>query len=426
MRNSEVMALTSSLGILGMGHAGLPMARAAANQGIRVLGYDVDGFRVQSLRSGRSFVPDVTDTDVAAMLAAGCQFSDSADVLVGADALVISVPTPLDSAGQPDLEHVLAAAKTASRVLAEGMTVIFESTSFPGTTDRLVRWTLEEGGLTAGTDFHLAFSPERIDPGNPTYGIANTPRLVAGLTRECREAAARILESFCGPVIRVSGLREAELAKLIENSYRQVNIALVNEILMLANALGVDGWEAFRAAATKPFGFQSFQPGPGVGGHCIPVDPLYLLDAARSAGASLRLVDEAQRLNDGMPGYLVDRAVGILRKANIERVAADVLLLGVTYKADIADDRGSPAVRVAELLSTAGCVVAYHDPYHPNWAAGDRLLTRTENFLAAAARADLTILVQGHAVYLDGALERCARLILDSRGLLAGPNVRRL
>ncbi|MFI0358024.1 nucleotide sugar dehydrogenase, partial [Actinomadura sp. 9N407] len=290
--------------------------------------------------AGHSHIDDVGDPEVGEMLAAGFTSSADENLLDSARTMIICVPTPLSDEGGPDLTAVKGAATTIARHLHTGDLVILESTTYPGTTDEVLRPLLEQGsGLVAGVDFHLAFSPERIDPGNPHYGVANTPKIVGGLTPGCAQAAAALYGKFVDQVVQAKGTREAEMAKLLENTYRHVNIALVNEMAVFCHELGIDLWDAIDCAATKPFGFQAFRPGPGVGGHCIPIDPNYLSYKVRSLGYPFRFVELAQEINDRMPRYIVERAQQLLNTHGQALKNAHILLLGVTYKADIADQR---------------------------------------------------------------------------------------
>jgi len=323
---------------------------------------------------------------------------------------------------------VRAAAQTAGRLLRAGTLVSLESTTYPGTTAEVVRPLLEKAsGLNAGTDFWLAFSPERIDPGNPVYGFRNTPKIVGGLTPSCTDAAEAFYRQICDQVVRAKSAREAEMAKLLENTYRHVNIALVNEMLIFCRELDVDLWDAIRCAATKPFGFQPFYPGPGVGGHCIPIDPNYLSYKVRTLGYPFRFVELAQEINGRMPGYVTDRAAELLNTHAKAVNGAKVLLLGVTYKRDIADQRESPARPLARKLLGRGAQVSYHDPYVPGWLVDGRAIPRAENLDAALADADLVILLQAHRGYDPAQLTRRARLLLDTRGVIpAAPHVEAL
>ena len=328
--------------VIGLGYVGLPLAIAAARSGFRVTGLDTSEKIVAGLMAGRSHVDDVTDAEIAEILAAGFRATTDETQVEPADVVVLCVPTPLSEAAGPDLSAVRAATVTAGQLVKAGTLVSLESTTYPGTTEEIVRPLLEKAsGLTAGIGFFLAFSPERIDPGNPVYGFANTPKIVGGLTPSCTDAAEAFYAQICDQVIRAKSAREAEMAKLLENTYRHVNIALVNEMAIFCRELDVDLWDAIRCAATKPFGFQPFYPGPGVGGHCIPIDPNYLSYKVRTLGYPFRFVELAQEINGRMPGYVTERAAELLNRNAQPVNGAHVLLLGVTYKADIADQRES-------------------------------------------------------------------------------------
>ncbi|WP_239101134.1 nucleotide sugar dehydrogenase, partial [Microbispora amethystogenes] len=293
----------------------MPLAKEATAAGLRVAGLDVDPRKVDALNAGRSYIDDLTDADLDAMLAAGFTATLDASVLSRSRAIVICVPTPLDEDHRPDLSAVEGATRAVAERLQAGTLVVLESTTWPGTTDELVRPILEESGLTAGDEFHLAFSPERIDPGNPKFGLRNTPKVVGGYTAACKERAVAFYAQFVERVVPVSGTREAEMAKLLENTYRHVNIALVNEMAIFCDELGVNLWESIEAASTKPFGYQKFLPGPGVGGHCIPVDPSYLSYTVRKLGYPFRFVELAQEINERMPSYVVARVQRLLNRA---------------------------------------------------------------------------------------------------------------
>jgi UDP-N-acetyl-D-glucosamine dehydrogenase len=405
--------------VIGLGYVGLPLAIQAVRSGFRVTGYDTSEKKVAGLMAGRSHIDDMTDAEVAEMLAAGFQATADATTLQAQDVIVICVPTPLSEADGPDLSAVRAAAQTAGHLLKAGTLVSLESTTYPGTTEEIVRPLLEKAsGLTAGIDFWLAFSPERIDPGNPVYGFRNTPKIVGGLTQSCTDAAEAFYAQICDQVIRAKSSREAEMAKLLENTYRHVNIALVNEMLIFSRELDVDLWDAIRCAATKPFGFQAFYPGPGVGGHCIPIDPNYLSYKVRTLGYPFRFVELAQEINGRMPGYVTDRAAELLNRHAKAVNGAKVLLLGVTYKRDIADQRESPARPLARKLLSRGAVLSYHDPYVPDWQVDGQAIPRADDLEAALAGADLVILLQAHRAYDPAQLTRAARLLLDTRGVL--------
>jgi UDP-N-acetyl-D-glucosamine dehydrogenase len=417
--------------VIGLGYVGLPLAVQAARAGFRVTGYDTRDEIASGLMAGRSHVDDVTDAEVAAMVAQGFRAVTDETRLGPSDVIVICVPTPLSVADGPDLSAVRAATATAGALLRPGTLVSLESTTYPGTTEEVVRPLLEKAsGLSAGLGFSLAFSPERIDPGNPEYGFANTPKIVGGVTPACADAATSFYQRICDQVVRAKSAREAEMAKLLENTYRHVNIALVNEMAIFCRELDVDLWDAIRCAATKPFGFQPFYPGPGVGGHCIPIDPNYLSYKVRTLGYPFRFVELAQEINGRMPGYVTERAAELLNRNAQPLNGARVLLLGVTYKRDIADQRESPARPIARKLRARGAAVAYHDPYVPDWQVDGQAVSRADDLDAAVAAADLVILLQAHQVYDLARIAGAARLMLDTRGVVpatpAAPHVEAL
>ena len=414
--------------ILGLGYVGLPLAQQATRVGMSVLGFDVNATVVDALAAGRSHVDDLSDADVAEMVAGGFTPTTDETRIAEASVAVICVPTPLGDGDGPDLRAVTGATEAIGRNLRPGMLVVLESTTYPGTTDDVVRPLLEKlSGLTAGVDFHLAFSPERIDPGNERFGAHNTPKVVGGFTTGCADAAVAFYGRFVETVVRTRGTREAETAKLLENTYRHVNIALVNEMARFCHELDIDLWDVIHAASTKPFGFQAFYPGPGVGGHCIPIDPNYLSHNVRSKlGYPFRFVELAQEINATMPAYVARRAQNLLNADGIAVHGATILLLGVTYKANIADQRESPATPLARQLGALGATVTYHDPHVSTWHVGGNAVTRTDDLEGAAAAADLVILVQHHREYDADHLARIAKRFFDTRGVTTGREAHRL
>ena len=411
--------MTADLAVIGLGYVGLPLAQEAARSGLAVVGFDVSQAVVDGLNSGVSHVDDLSDADIAAMLEKGFRATTDPAVLAEVRTIVICVPTPLSEDGGPDLGAVNAAVASVAAHLQPGQLVILESTTYPGTTEEVVKPVLEAGGLVAGRDFHLAFSPERIDPGNPVYGMKNTPKVVGGLTPECTRRAAEFYGQFVDTVVEARGTREAETAKLLENTYRHVNIALVNEMAKFCHELGIDLWNVIEMARTKPFGFQAFYPGPGVGGHCIPIDPNYLSYNVRAKlGYPFRFVELAQEINHGMPDYVARRVQDLLNEDAKPVRGSTVLLLGVTYKPDIADQRESPAVPLAKRLLAMGAEVQYHDPHVAHWTVDGLDIERVPELDAALAAADLVVLVQNHRSYDGGHLVATARRVLDTRGAL--------
>jgi UDP-N-acetyl-D-glucosamine dehydrogenase len=405
--------------VIGLGYVGLPLAVEAARSGLTVIGYDISPDVVVGLNDGRSHINDITPGDISAMLARGFRATTD-ETSIGAPAtIIICVPTPLAADGGPDLTAIKSGAELAGRLLRPGSLVVLESTTYPGTTDEVVRPLLEKrSGLSAGLDFALAFSPERIDPGNPDFGLRNTPKVVGGLTPSCTDAAVLFYSKLCDQVVRAASTREAEMAKLLENTYRHVNIALVNEMAIFCHELGVNLWDAIRCAATKPFGFQPFFPGPGVGGHCIPIDPNYLSYKVRTLGHPFRFVELAQEINHGMPGYVLSRAAAILDRHGQSLAGAHVLLLGVTYKQDSADLRESPAIAIARALRAAGAHVSYADPHVDEWFVDGEPVE-----VAPVDAADMVILLQAHSAYDLEEIQRSARLLLDTRGVTVSGEV---
>jgi len=405
--------------ILGLGYVGLPLAQQATRVGLSVLGFDVNADVVNALGAGHSHIDDLGDADVAGMIEKGFRTTTDPAQIGLARTAVICVPTPLSEGDGPDLSAVIGATEAVGRHLQPGMLVVLESTTYPGTTDDVVRPLLELlSGLVAGRDFHLAFSPERIDPGNEKFGPQNTPKVVGGFTPACADRAAAFYGRFIDTVVRTKGTREAETAKLLENTYRHVNIALVNEMARFCHELDIDLWDVIRAASTKPFGFQAFYPGPGVGGHCIPIDPNYLSHNVRSKlGYPFRFVELAQEINATMPAYVARRAQNLLNADGQAVHGASVLLLGVTYKANIADQRESPATPLARQLAGLGARITYHDPHVPSWRIGDAEVARTDDLEGAAAGADLVILVQHHREYDADQLAGIAKRFFDTRGV---------
>lgn len=408
--------MTADVVVLGLGYVGLPLAQEAARAGLSVIGFDINDAVVNGLNEGRSHVDDLSDDDIAELLRHGFRATTDESAIAEADAAVICVPTPLAEDGGPDLRPVISATRTIARQLHPGMLVVLESTTYPGTTEEVVRPILEEGGLVAGRDFALAFSPERIDPGNPVYGMKNTPKVVGGLTPECTDRAAAFYGRFVDTVVPAKGTREAETAKLLENTYRHINIALVNEMAKFCQELGVDIWDVIRCASTKPFGFQPFYPGPGVGGHCIPIDPNYLSYKVKTLGYPFRFVELAQEINASMPGYVVRRTQDLLNEKGKALRGSKVLLLGVTYKPDIHDQRESPAQPLAKHLLNFGAEVLYHDPYVPTWQVNGEQLQCVPDLDAALESADVTILLQPHSSYDLAAIAKQARLLFDTKG----------
>jgi UDP-N-acetyl-D-glucosamine dehydrogenase len=416
----------NSLVVIGLGYVGLPLAREASKAGFKVTGYDTSTAVVAGLNSGRSHIQDVTDSDVRMMLSAGFLATADLKSAPAPGAVIICVPTPLGIDRKPDLTAVRAATQAAGEIIGRGSVVVLESTTYPGTTDEIVRPIIEKAsGMAAGTDFWLAFSPERIDPGNQVFGIRNTPKVVGGITAECTAAGVALYERLCDTVVRANSAREAEMAKLLENTYRHVNIALVNEMARICHDLGIDLRDAIRCAATKPFGFEAFDPGPGVGGHCIPVDPGYLSHRVRTRlGYPFRLVDLAVDINDGMPAYVAVRVREVLEARGTRVFGARVLLMGVTYKKDCADLRETPAEPLAQVLRSYGAEVSFCDPYVAEWTVDGSPVPASTDLEAAIENSDLAVLLQVHSAFDLPVLAKHAVKVFDTRGVV--PSAERL
>ena len=419
--------MTCSLTVVGLGYVGLPLAKEACRNGLKVSGFDTDAGLVASLSNGSSHIDDLSSADVLEMQAQGFVATSEPPCIGDSDVVVICVPTPLDEDGAPDLGAIKTAARTVSEFLQPGSLVVLESTTYPGTTEDMVRPLLEAGsGLTAGSDFCLAYSPERIDPGNPDWGLRNTPKVVGGLTPACTERAVEFYEQIVDTVVPTVGLREAEFSKLLENTYRHINIALMNEMAVFCHELGIDLWASIEAAATKPFGFEAFTPGPGVGGHCIPIDPNYLSWIARSVGYRFRFVELAQEVSERMPAYVARRVQDTLNQLRKPLNGAHVVLAGVTYKANVSDTRETPARPLAAHLFDLGAEVSFVDPHVESLIAGDREVPRISDIEEAAGSADIVVLLQSHDEFLTPDALAAADRILDTSGRLSGANVERL
>jgi UDP-N-acetyl-D-glucosamine dehydrogenase len=406
--------------VIGLGYVGLPLALRAAEVGFEVVGIDTDPVRVSELNAGRSYIKDVPAEEVARQVSEGrLRASTEVTDLGPAEVVVICVPTPLKD-DLPDTSHIESAARGLVEVLRPGRLVILESTSYPGTTETVVGGILESSGLRAGVDFFLGFSPERVDPGNPHFALSDLPKIVGGVD----EAATDLMEAFYSQlvpkIVRVSSPQIAEMAKLLENTYRHVNIALINEIAILCHDLGIDVWEVIDAASTKPFGFQPFYPGPGWGGHCIPVDPAYLSWRVRQLGDTAHFVELAREINRRMPGYVVHRISEALNDEGKSLRGSTVLILGVTYKADVEDLRESPALDILARLRKAGASVAFHDPFVDSLPPEAGADPRVDDLDPALRGADIVVVATDHTSYDWGAVASAARLILDTRNALKG------
>lgn len=408
-------------GVVGLGYVGLPLAVEMAGAGIRVLGFEVLAPKADAVNAGESYIPDVPTEQLAdlvkrGLLYATCDFSRVSEC----DAVAICVPTPLDKTKEPDVSFMVAATEAIAPHLKPGALVTLESTTYPGTTEEVIMPILEAGGRKVGVDFYLAFSPERVDPGNPVYQTKNTPKVVGGVTPACTEAACAMYGAFLDSVVPVSSTRTAEMTKLLENIFRCVNIALVNELLMLSERMGVDMWEVVEAAKTKPFGFMPFYPGPGLGGHCIPIDPYYLSWKAREYDFQAEFIELAGKVNSNMPYYVVRRLMDALNTRGKSLSASRVLMLGVAYKNDIDDIRESPAIKTADLILAKGADLVYHDPYVEQFSVGGVVVPSCDLTAETVASADVVLLITGHKVFDYDLVAGNAKLVLDTRDAFKG------
>ena len=415
------------VGVVGLGYVGLPVLVAVQKAGYPAVGLDSDPARVEMLKDGRSYLRDVTDSEVGMLEAGNGSISAEPDVLERAEVIVICVPTPLTDHA-PDLTFVRGAAETVGRSMSPGRLVILESTTYPGTTEEELLPLLEKhSGLTGGRDFALAFSPERINPGQDEYAVEDIPKVVGGVTKNCRDLAVSFYRGFVGRVVAVAGTREAEMAKLLENTFRHINIALVNEMAILAHELDVDIWESIRAASTKPFGFMPFWPGPGVGGHCIPIDPSYLSwRVSQRLGQQNGFIEHANSINRQMPKYVVERISELLNESGKALKGSRLLALGVAYKPGVADVRESRSVEVLDHLSRRGAEVAYHDAFVAQLTVGSQELTSRPLSAETLAKQDCVVILTAHPGIDWDWVVSASRLVFDSRGVTAGIERRNL
>ncbi|HZT75621.1 MAG TPA: nucleotide sugar dehydrogenase [Vicinamibacterales bacterium] len=424
LRN-KLQARTARAGVIGLGYVGLPLAVEFARAGLTTTGIDLDRRKVDAVNQGTSYIPDVQTADVA-RLVADQKLSATTDfsVIAGLDTINICVPTPLRKTKDPDMSYIVSAVEQIAKYLHRGMLIVLESTTYPGTTEELVKPMLEESGLRAGVDFFLAFSPERVDPGNPTFHTRNVPKVVGGLGPESTALASMLYGAAIDTIVPVSSPQAAEMVKLLENTFRMVNIGLVNEIALMCDRLGLDVWEVVTAAATKPFGFMPFYPGPGLGGHCIPIDPFYLSWKAKQTGFDPRFIELAGQINGAMPHFVVDKIADALNRHRKSINGSTVLVLGVAYKRDIDDMRESPSLDVMALLQQKGATVRYADPHVPAlsgraWAGGVDLTTEPLTPDAIAAADCVAILTEHRSVDYDMVLN-AAQLVVDTRNAIAG------
>jgi len=427
---SKIEDHSAVVAVIGLGYVGLPLAVAFAERGFPVVGIDLDSRKVEALNCGESYVHDIPSSRLRPLLSQpadghshpedtlpvqGLVATTDYRVLDLCDAAIICVPTPLNKTRDPDVRFLISAGESVAQHIHPGMLVSLESTTYPGTTEELLRPMLERGGLRAGVDFYLAFSPERIDPGRTDYVIENTPKIVGGVTAACCEVAVALYGQAIRKVIPVSSSQAAEMVKLLENTFRAVNIALVNETAIMCDKLGIDVWEVINAAATKPYGFMKFTPGPGVGGHCIPLDPHYLSWKLKTLNYNARFIQLAGEINSDMPRYWVDKVQDILNDAGKALKGSRVLVLGVAYKKDIDDVRESPALDIIELLRGKGADVRYHDPYVPAISHNQVSFNSEADLNAALASADCTVIVTDHSAYDWQEVFDQAQRVVDTR-----------
>jgi UDP-N-acetyl-D-glucosamine dehydrogenase len=407
-------------GIIGLGYVGLPLAVELAHAGFRVLGFDVSKRVVDGLNAGHSHVKDVPDAQLKEILASG-RFTATTDGgrLREADAISICVPTPLSKFKDPDVSYIVAATETVKQVLRPGQAIVLESTTYPGTTREIMLPALESTGLKVGKDFFLAFSPERVDPGNPVYQTKNTPKVVGGITDDCRRVVCALYQPAIDSLVPVSTTEAAELVKLLENTFRSVNIGLVNEMAIVCDKLGVDVWEVIEAAATKPFGFMKFLPGPGLGGHCIPIDPHYLSWKARQYNFEARFIDLAGNVNGAMPEFVVQLVIDALNSQRKSLNGSKVHLIGVAYKRDVNDLRESPALEISDLLAHRGATVSYTDPYVPAFKHASLDLTSVPES-KMHQDIDVGVIITDHKVFNYTAMVGNFPLLVDTRNALKG------
>jgi len=415
----KIESRQARIGVVGLGYVGLPLAVEFAEAGFPVLGFEVAPSKVEAVNAGDSYVGDVPSEQLAAAVEAKrLEATLDYDRLAEADAICICVPTPLNKTGDPDVSFIMTAAKSLQRTVRAGQLVILESTTYPGTTRELLLPALAGERLEVGVDFFLAFSPERVDPGNPTYKIHNTPKVVGGITADCAECASRLYSTVIDHVVKVSSTEAAELTKLLENTFRSVNIALANEMAIVCDKLNVDVWEVIGAAATKPFGYMKFTPGPGLGGHCIPVDPHYLSWKMKTLDYKTRLIELASEINAEMPRYVAEKVADLLNEHGKPVRGSHVLVLGAAYKPDTNDTRESPALDIIRLLAEKGAEVVYHDPMVPDLRHEGQDIESVPLDEARLSSVDVVVIVTDHAAVDYDLIRRAGRPVLDTRNVM--------
>lgn len=415
----RITGKTAKIGIIGLGYVGLPLGVTFAKNGFRVFGIDIDRNRVEKLKKGESYILDVPQSDIAAVKkSGGFKVTTDFSVISKLDAVIICVPTPLYKTREPDVSYIVSAVRNIKKHMKRGQIIVLESTTYPGTTEEVMLPVLEEGGMKEGRDFYLAFSPERVDPGNPKYDTKNTPKIIGGISKHSTELAKLLYEQAIDTIVAVSSAKVAEMVKLLENTFRIVNIGMVNELMLMCDRLGINVWEVIEAAKTKPYGFMPFYPGPGVGGHCIPVDPIYLSWKARMHGFEARFIDLASQVNSEMPHYVVAKVAEGLNERRLALNGAKVLVLGVAYKKDVKDLRESPALEIIELLDRKGAKVSYHDPLLPYLKINDIDLTSIRLNKDTLKAADIVLIVTDHTDVDYDLVVKNAKQVVDTRNIL--------
>ena len=423
----KIESRSARTGVVGLGYVGLPLAVELAKAGFHATGIDLDARKIQAIDEGRSYIPDVSTADVLALKQAGkLDATTDFSIVQELDTINICVPTPLRKTKDPDMSYIVSAVEAIAKHLHKGMLIVLESTTYPGTTEEVVQPILEATGLKAGVDFFIAFSPERVDPGNPTFQTHNVPKVVGGLTPECAKLAGALYGTAIQTIVHVSSTRVAEMVKLLENTFRAVNIGLVNELALMCDKMNIDVWEVVDAAKTKPFGFMAFYPGPGLGGHCIPIDPFYLSWKAKQTGFDPRFIELAGHINGGMPHYVVEKVAEALNTRRKAVNGSNILIAGVAYKRDIDDMRESPALDVMGLLHGKGAKVAYADPYVPEvhgreWS-GHYDIKAVNLTRGSIGRYDCVVIITDHKAFDYDAIVAEADVVVDTRNAIKKPH----
>ena len=419
---NKILDKTATLGVCGLGYVGLPLAVEKAKAGFKVIGFDIQEIKVNMVNEGHNYIGDVVSEDLKTIIESGnLRATTDFAAVASCDCVCIAVPTPLDKHQEPDISYVQSSVKSIGSYVHKDMLIVLESATYPGTREELIKPILEkESGLKCGEDFYLAFSPERVDPGNLIYKTKNTPKVVGGCTPKCTDIAATMYEAILeAPVHKVSSPAVAEMEKILENTYRNINIGLVNELGRLCHKMGISVWEVIDAAKSKPYGFQAFYPGPGLGGHCIPLDPYYLTWKAREYGFHTTLIENSMVINDGQPGYCVERAMHILNQQKKSINGAQILILGVAYKNDIDDYRESPAIRVIEELQKVGANIRYYDPWVKTFREGSLIMTSEKELSAELIeKADLVIITTAHSNIDYELVQRHAKSVFDTKNVM--------